>query len=339
MQKIYGEQSALVVAFFGKDYANKPWCSRAEWPTIRNALMFGGHDDDYLMVMRFDNTPIEGFLRIHGSSYIGDCSPRATADLVLQRAKGNRAPQPAQGNLCPGFPTSIDEDFLGRDDALARLHKSLQAGGATAVTQAIVGLGGIGKSRLAVEYARQHSDDYTYLFNVRARFEARPETASDAEETFISPSIDSGLAELAGRLPELRSLRGRPQVEQIQTLFERLASCLKPWLLILDNIDAEADAVALVENLWRFEGGRLLVTARWGNWGRGVQALPLDTISLAAARDLLLRLSENRDSGDDDEERAQELAVLLSGLSAADRERLSEEGPDSVIGGLPLVLE
>jgi hypothetical protein len=56
--------------------------------------------------------------------------------------------KPAKPVLLPY--ASLGELFIGRDDDLARLHDSLNRGGGTAITSsALLGLGGMGKSRLA----------------------------------------------------------------------------------------------------------------------------------------------------------------------------------------------
>ena len=60
--------------------------------------------------------------------------------------------------------TSLGHLFKGRDTALAELRQRLRNGGGRAVNltapQAIHGLGGVGKTRLAVEYAWRHANDY-----------------------------------------------------------------------------------------------------------------------------------------------------------------------------------
>jgi hypothetical protein len=49
--------------------------------------------------------------------------------------------------------------FTGRQELLERLHASLRPGGAAAVVQAhaLHGLGGVGKTQLALEYAHRHA--------------------------------------------------------------------------------------------------------------------------------------------------------------------------------------
>jgi hypothetical protein len=52
--------------------------------------------------------------------------------------------------------------FTGREGLIKQLHRNLTAGTATALTQtaAIHGLGGVGKTQLAIEYAYRFKDDY-----------------------------------------------------------------------------------------------------------------------------------------------------------------------------------
>ena len=68
---------------------------------------------------------------------------------------------------------SLGPLFKGRDVALAELRQRLMAGGGRAVgltaSQAIHGLGGVGKTRLAIEYAWRQASDYEYALFVSAR--------------------------------------------------------------------------------------------------------------------------------------------------------------------------
>src|SRR5262249_39318062 len=84
---------------------------------------------------------------------------------------------------------SLGTLFKGRDEFLDRLRASLTRPGdgrAAAITgKALHGLGGVGKTRLAVEYARRHRDDYPAVLFVTAD---------------SSPDLRRNLAALAGPL-------------------------------------------------------------------------------------------------------------------------------------------
>ena len=60
--------------------------------------------------------------------------------------------------------------FTGREPVFTRIHDLLHAGKATALSQppAISGLGGIGKTQTAVEYAYRYRDSYQYVLWVQA---------------------------------------------------------------------------------------------------------------------------------------------------------------------------
>jgi len=58
-------------------------------------------------------------------------------------------------------PFPRNPQFVGRDDDLIALHATLQKGETVGVRPALLsGLGGIGKTQLAVEYAYRHATDY-----------------------------------------------------------------------------------------------------------------------------------------------------------------------------------
>jgi hypothetical protein len=153
---------------------------------------------------------------------------------------------------------SLGSLFKGREAFLRRLHESLTRGdgGATAIVRkALYGMGGIGKTRAAVEYAWAYRADYAALLFVQA----------DSTE-----ALRRNLASLAGPL----LLAEREAAEEEARLSAVLAwlAANPGWLLILDNVDTP-EALAEVDRLMgRLTGGHLLLTSRLDRFARQVEA-------------------------------------------------------------------
>src|SRR5579859_4840162 len=162
--------------------------------------------------------------------------------------------------------------FTGRDDMLSCLHRHLQAGHTSALSQtpqAISGLGGIGKTQIALEYAYRYRQDYQAIFWVRA----------DTHEAIVS-----GYVTLAQNL-NLPEKEEKDQTVIVQAVL-RWLSTHTGWLLILDN----ADDLAVLENLLPSEHrGHLLLTTRAQALGALAQPLEVATMPQDIGATLLLR--------------------------------------------------
>ena len=200
---------------------------------------------------------------------------------------------------------SLGSLFKGREAFLDRLHAGLTrpAGGAAAiVSEAVLGMGGIGKTRAAVEYAWAQRARYSALLFVQA----------DSPQ-----NLEANLAALAAplRLPEAAA------TDQSVKLHAVLAwLCGNPgWLLILDNVDAEAARDAALALLGRLDGGHVVVTSRLDRaaW-HGVAPIDLDVLSVADGADFLLEATQGlRLARADDAAQAASLATELGGLALA----------------------
>src|SRR4051812_37919333 len=143
---------------------------------------------------------------------------------------------------------SLGSLFKGREDFLTRLHESLRrsSDGRTAiVSKALYGLGGIGKTRAAVEYAWAHQDDYTALLFVIA----------EAPE-----ALDRNIAALTGPLM-LPKFHTAEQEVRVQAVVDWL-NTYPGWLLILDNVDAAEALGAVGALMGRITGGHIVMTSR-----------------------------------------------------------------------------
>ncbi|GAA1254013.1 FxSxx-COOH system tetratricopeptide repeat protein [Kitasatospora nipponensis] len=159
---------------------------------------------------------------------------------------------------------------LGRDDDLIWLRNRLVAQSGTAITQALTihGLGGIGKTTLALAYAHQHRQDYTLIWWLNADSPAR---------------IEQSLAALAARLaPALTRLLS--QDERAEWAMAWL-QWHPGWLLVFDNVEAPAD---LAPYLGALDGGHHLITSRRATgWHRTIPTHSLGTLHPDQATELI----------------------------------------------------
>jgi hypothetical protein len=65
-------------------------------------------------------------------------------------------------------PIERNPYFTGRSELLEAMHQRLAQGSTAALTQAIQGLGGVGKTQIALEYAYRHASDYDGVWWLRA---------------------------------------------------------------------------------------------------------------------------------------------------------------------------
>jgi tetratricopeptide (TPR) repeat protein len=203
--------------------------------------------------------------------------------------------------------SSLGPLFQGREAMLTRLRDTLArtpAGRATAIAgKAVHGLGGVGKTRLAVEYAWKHLAEHTAVLFVGAGSPAdlRRNLAALCER----PVLD---------LPEQEAQEG--EIREVAVL--RWLAEQPGWLLILDNVDSE-DAAAAVDGLVaRLHGGHVLLTGRLARWSAEVEPIELDVLTEAAAVAFLLaRTVGKRRATKEDDADATTLAGELGCLPLA----------------------
>ncbi len=250
--------------------------------------------------------------RLHEELGVAPMPETTALSERLSAAQGESAPAPpvaletvatngtAEGNgsVTGSRPISNLEairatpSFTGRERELAALDAAFAGDGATA---AIYGMGGIGKSALAREYARRSRERYALVWWLRAQTE---------------PELIDGLVQLGSTLvPNLEKAHDRRSAAE-NVVSNVLGGFTKPILLVFDNLEHER-----LLRTWRPQAtSHTLVTSRHAAWSSDVQAIGLDTWEADEAANYLRRESGRADLSDAE---AHEMAEALGGLPLA----------------------
>jgi hypothetical protein len=181
--------------------------------------------------------------------------------------------------------------LAGREDLLAELETRLTGGdGSWPRTVALSGLGGAGKTSVALAYAHRHLADVGVAWRLAA------------EDPTV---LEAGFAELAAQLGARDDADARDPVASVHGT---LAAFPQPWLLIFDNAPDRAAVERFLPPAGR---GRVLLTSRNPNWPLG-QVLDVQVLGTEVAAGFLVSRT-----GDRDRQAAIELAVELGGLPLA----------------------
>jgi predicted ATPase len=186
-------------------------------------------------------------LRDLGEQRLKDLShPQRLSQLVIA---GLPDVFPALRTLSPrpsNLPVPLTR-FVGRERELARLHVLLDDPARRLVT--LVGPGGIGKTRLAVQVAATRQDrsrDGVVFVSLVGTAPARPEEAADLVVANLAAALGVSLA-----VPR----------DPLELLCDHLAA--RELLLVLDNLEQLPDAAKVVAALLeRAAGVKLLATSR-----------------------------------------------------------------------------
>jgi tetratricopeptide (TPR) repeat protein len=214
-----------------------------------------------------------------------------------QQAEVNATGAPRfPGELPPiwNVPFHPNPFFKGRDLLLTELQTRLTTPGGAVRRVVLTGLGGVGKTSVAVEHVYRQHADYDLIWCINGEQPA---------------SLLADLATLANQLGLATDLPQELQVAALRGWLERH----QRWLLVLDNVD---DPAQVAELLPRSATGQVVITSRTEiGWEPLANVLPVDILAPEDAASLLL--ARTGETGPAAETAAATLAATLGGLPLA----------------------
>lgn len=157
-------------------------------------------------------------------------------------------------------PYSQNAFFTGRSSVLEQLHAAFLARKVGVFVQALTGLGGIGKTQIALEYVYRYAQTYQAIFWVAA------DSQGDLLADFVS------IAQFL-HLPEQHEPKQSLIVEAIKQWFHQHEG----WLLVFDNVEEVTHVQAFRPTAGK---GHILITTRartTGTLATPYEIEPMDT--------------------------------------------------------------
>jgi hypothetical protein len=191
------------------------------------------------------------------------------------------------------FPTAVQ--LVAREKELSMMHELLQ-GHSSRFCVVLYGLGGIGKTQLAITYARRHKEKYTAIFWLNAN-----------DENSLKLSFRDVAQQVLRYRPSTSMLSSADQDKDLDQVVSEVKAWLDlawntRWLMIYDNFDnpktpgnPDDSAVDIRQFLPQSDHGSIIITTRSSQVRQGerihIQKLP----SIRAGLKILSNMSGRKD--------------------------------------------
>ncbi|MFI2352386.1 FxSxx-COOH system tetratricopeptide repeat protein [Streptomyces sp. NPDC019443] len=159
-------------------------------------------------------------------------------------------------------------NFTGRDATLRELRQRLTSVNDVAML-VVHGLGGVGKTQLAVEYAYRYLSKYRFVAFVDAE---HPDLVASQ---FVSLARELGLAEVSSD-------------QVIPRVYGKLLD-RRPWLIIFDNGEKPGTLTHALPSGGLASNGHVIVTTRVSGWSSRAGVIDLDVFTRRESVELLVR--------------------------------------------------
>jgi TIR domain/Tetratricopeptide repeat/NB-ARC domain len=302
-----------VVALFSPAYLERERYTTDEWAAA--ALHVPGTGEGRLVPVRVEDVPasrMPGVLRPLVYQDLFGVDEEQARHVLLQAVAGPQRPDHAPvfpghgtfggmsrlGRAGPQLPGRVppvwnvparNPGFTGRDGLLVAIREQLLKGD-KAVVQALEGLGGVGKTQLAIEYAHQFAGTYDLAWWVNS------EQTGLIGEQFATLGTELGCVEAGADTAAVRAAVLRKLRE------------LSRWLLVFDNATNPEDVRPWLPG----GGGHVLITSRERNWAEVAAQVEIDVLARAESVAMLGSRVAGLDEAD-----ADRLAVQLGDLPLA----------------------